>query len=298
MGAQARHPIPARWAALLGLGHRHRQQQNHPAPAPDPGSPRSLLPADHHSAIMISSPETTAMVKVRSSLFGLKASGPLGADLTFSTHGKQVRAGRRPYPFNPQTSAQVSHRTLFLSGIEFWHTLTDAQKRVYAAINPRIGANPGYLNFMSLWLEGNVPYDRGEGHIYLDSLAFQAILQGVWGGFPDPTSLTGGKFANLVPADADKISYRAYLDAAIYTLRILAHQGPTSGIMDIRIDGTLVATFDHYAAGFIANVPRTQSGIVIAAPGKKTITLEVNGKNPLSTDFFLLYSFLAAWRTS
>jgi len=238
------------------------------------------------------------MVKLRKSLLGLKASGPLGDQLTLSTHGKQVRVGRRPHPFNPQTNAQVSHRTLFLSGIEFWHTLTDAEKRVYAAINPRIGANPGYLNFMSLWLEGNVPYDRGEGNKFYHVWLCESVIQGAWSSWGVAATPFANVTGNTNHDDGDAVQWKDYLDAGTYTLLVLAQKTPEGGIVKFFIDDVEVATFDTYDVGWLSNIREVEAGIVIATPGLKTIKAVVTGKNPASTNHYFVTSAITLWRTA
>jgi len=52
---------------------------------------------------------------------------------------------------------------LFQGAIEYWRTLTPAEKQVYHDVDPQIGANPAYLNFLRSWLLGTVP-EHGDEH--------------------------------------------------------------------------------------------------------------------------------------
>lgn len=97
------------------------------------------------------------MPKQTAPLFSLSASGKLGGTLVYRKSRRQHIVVTKRDPANPRSPAQVSQRNWFLECIAAWHQLTPEEQQSYASRDPRIGANPAYLNFMHEWLVGVVP---------------------------------------------------------------------------------------------------------------------------------------------
>lgn len=97
------------------------------------------------------------MAKTKGPLLSQKAKGTVGKVITFLDRCDSHAVQKIPTHKDAKTQAQLVQRSYFQGGIECWHTLTDEEKAEYASIDPWIGANPGYLNFLKRWLMGVVP---------------------------------------------------------------------------------------------------------------------------------------------
>lgn len=140
--------------------------------------------------------------------------------------------------------------------------------------------------------------DPGEGHITIFGINYNSIGQGTWGLFGDVNQLCSGVLYNSSNANGDNVSFNVYLAAGTYVLRILCFTSSYQGINDYDIDATEVASFDLYSLATAYNVLKTQTGIVIATSGLKTIKLRVHGKNGSSLGFYANFTTLALWRTA
>lgn len=99
------------------------------------------------------------MPKLRHPFFSLAARGSFARSIVITTAGGQTIARRLRPPAYTLTAAQLMQRSFFNAAIQKWHTLTPAQKQAYHDLDPQIGANPAYLNFMKEFLMANVPVD-------------------------------------------------------------------------------------------------------------------------------------------
>lgn len=125
-----------------------------------------------------------------------------------------------------------------------------------------------------------------EGPIFLSPWFYDSVGQGTWIiGAYDALNIRGSWLANSSNANGDNVSYKAYMAAGTYTLKVVAVTSPEQGIVDYKIDGVEVASFDWYSAGTIRNVIKTQ-GFVIAEAGVKTIQVIINGKNGSSIGYY------------
>ena len=75
-------------------------------------------------------------------------------------------------------------------------------------------------------------------------------------------------------------------------LKFMAIKAAASGIVDIYIDNTEVASFDQYNSVNVYNSIFTQTGITVSGAGLKTVKLRIDGKNVLSTDHRTTFSFI------
>ena len=140
--------------------------------------------------------------------------------------------------------------------------------------------------------------DPGEGHIHLPPYAYNAVVQGTWVLAVNAALLLNYNIYDSGAAVGDEINWKAYLAPGTYTLGLLAGIATDRGIIDIKINGTVVATFDLYAASIDANHISTQTGIVVSTGGIKTITLKVTGKNASSTNYTAAFTDLWLYRTA
>lgn len=136
----------------------------------------------------------------------------------------------------------------------------------------------------------------GEGHIFILAINYDSIGAGSLGLALNSLAFLGYEMVSG-GADLENFLYKAYLGAGTYTLQMILRTSTNYGILDIDIDDTEVASFDLYSADTY-NVTKTQTGIVVASAGLKTIKLRVDGKNASSTDHYVRPIFIVLWRTA
>jgi hypothetical protein len=149
------------------------------------------------------------------------------------------------------------------------------------------GANPTEIDVPS----------AGEGHIIIFGWNYQSIGQGEWTSGETLSQALATRWYNN-GVNLDNISYNVYLAAGTYTLRLLCHTDIDHGILDIDLDGVEIASFDGYSAATTWNVLQTQTGIVVATAGIKTLKLRVDGKNASSTSYIVEFTTITLWRTA
>ncbi|MBA7569578.1 hypothetical protein ES708_11319 [subsurface metagenome] len=140
--------------------------------------------------------------------------------------------------------------------------------------------------------------DAGEGHITILAYAYDDIEAGAWGFIASGAQYCGGYIYNSTTNDADAIRFKVYLEAGTYSLSLFYQKEANFGICDIDIDEDEVATVDMYAVSALANQLHTETGIVVATTGIKTITCRVDGKHASSTGYTVRISALTFWRTA
>ncbi len=88
-------------------------------------------------------------------------------------------------------------------------------------------------------------------------------------------------------ANGDSFSHSFFLRGGTFDLNVLGISGPVCGIVDWYLDGVLVVTGqDWYAAGYTYNIVKTDS-ITVSGDGYHVLVGVINGKNGLSTDYYL-----------
>ncbi len=138
----------------------------------------------------------------------------------------------------------------------------------------------------------------GGGHITILPLSWSAIGQGTFAIIADASAYTGWIAYNSSVANGDNISYQVYLAAGTYALLLLTVTATNRAIVDFDIDATEVASFDCYSGAAVYNALKTQTGIVIATSGLKTLKARIHGRNGSSTGWFLNIIYIALWRTA
>jgi len=146
--------------------------------------------------------------------------------------------------------------------------------------------------------EATISADAGEGHITIMPYAYQSIGQGTWAFGSSASQALYFFYYNGLGVNGDNISYNVYLAAGTYTLRLLILTSTNSGILDVDIDSTEVASFDQYSSPSVYNVLNSQTGIVIASAGLKTLRLRVDGKNASSSGWVVRVTTISLWRTA
>ena len=88
-------------------------------------------------------------------------------------------------------------------------------------------------------------------------------------------------------SDGDTFTHSFVVGAGTYTLSLLGHTATNCGLLDIEIDGVQVESGQDWYAASAWNVIKTVADIVISTGGYHTLTGIVNGKNALSTDYYI-----------
>ncbi len=140
--------------------------------------------------------------------------------------------------------------------------------------------------------------DIGEGHINILPHSYDSIGQGTWFYSVDSTQFMNGHLIHAPTNDGNNLTYKVYLAAGTYTLRVLGTVTALSAIMDFDIDDVEIASFDWYAGASARNQVRSQTGIVVATSGLKDLKLRVDGKNVLSGGLIVYLTSISLWRTA
>lgn len=104
---------------------------------------------------------------------------------------------------------------------------------------------------------------------------------GSWG-FSD-NNPTLYKFYYVASGIGDYLEWSVPLSAGTYSFGMIAPTNSDLGKAELKIDSSVVATIDLYAGFLSWNQIITETGIVVATSGIKTIRLEIIAKNPSSS---------------
>lgn len=127
---------------------------------------------------------------------------------------------------------------------------------------------------------------------------YSTMNVGWWLWIPTLVCSSGGYIENYTSENGDKISYQVYLRAGTYSMLVQHYRGANRGKADIAVDGVVWYSADSYAATGIPRVIESTTGKIVAASGLKTVTVTLNGKNPLSNDYYFLLELLAFIKTA
>ena len=151
----------------------------------------------------------------------------------------------------------------------------------------------------SLGSEPESQVQVGVNHIH--GVCYSSIGQGAWVIYPawDYAANWFGNWedVNGGGSNGDNVSYRIYLTSGTYTLSIATYVNVWSGIIDIDIDDTEVASWDLYS--FAEDITmREQASISISTSGWKTLTVRVDGQNASSQGYDCLFAIIYWVRTA
>jgi len=134
--------------------------------------------------------------------------------------------------------------------------------------------------------------------IYITPWGINAVIQGSWAIYYDLGYVRRSVYYNPSWTDGDGVEYRIFMYPGTYTFKWLYCKDSTFGIVKIKINDVVAATFDTYSVSGVQNVIGTQAGITISPAGVKAIHVIVDGKNPLSTGYYCVFSEMAFYRTA
>lgn len=109
---------------------------------------------------------------------------------------------------------------------------------------------------------------------------------------------TDTSFYNSSHDDGDSLTYKVALSPGTYKALIFNVKGPGFCIEKLDFDGSNVGTWDLYNAGGDTFNHRNASSFDVTSPGIKDLKLYADGKNDNSSDHYLVFTYIALWRTS
>lgn len=140
--------------------------------------------------------------------------------------------------------------------------------------------------------------NSGEGTILIWPWNYNGITQGTWPIYITASQLYNTYLYNSTQTDSDQIDYKVYLTQGLYGLKLLYMSLSTGGICDILIDNVSVRTIDMYSSVSTYNRLGGIPIFEITSPGLKTLSLKVDGKNALSTSYYLPVTQILVERVS
>jgi hypothetical protein len=141
--------------------------------------------------------------------------------------------------------------------------------------------------------------DPGEGHIFIGIWSPNSIGQGTWALSGGPAgTLFGVIFYNSSGANLDNVSYKLYMAAGTYTMKVISDKSTNRGIVDFDIDTTEIGSIDIYGSATTYNNISTVDNVTITSSGLKTLKVRLDGKNPSSTAYYAGLQAIWFYRTA
>lgn len=127
---------------------------------------------------------------------------------------------------------------------------------------------------------------------------YTLVGQGTWTRYSNLDRYGGLYVLNTSHADLDNLSYRVNLGEGTWTMAMISATNNNLGIVKLYLDGVLLDTMDPYDTILTINVETRTKGIRITEAGIKELKVQVDGKNPLATDYYFELDPIEFWRTS
>jgi len=125
---------------------------------------------------------------------------------------------------------------------------------------------------------------------------YTTITQGTWAAGSNAARIyTDWRNAGS-SADGDGMTYTCWIAEGTYTLIVTHDTQPDAGIIEIA-GAASYGTIDAYTGGQVLNVRTEITGINVTSSGEQTITIDINGKNASSADFFMYLQSVTFIRT-
>jgi len=126
-----------------------------------------------------------------------------------------------------------------------------------------------------------------------------AVIQGTWVlTITDNYYLRQAIINSSAAAINDEITLgKFFIAAGTYEIQLFGYTRSTAGIVDLELDGSMVAQFDLYAAG-TGQVVKEVTGVTIATDGLKELGIKMASKNGSSTDYKAEIAFFIFRRTA
>lgn len=140
--------------------------------------------------------------------------------------------------------------------------------------------------------------EKGEGHITILGKNYSEIIQGTATLTTHTNRFLGKIFYTTSTLINDEIHYKVYLTKGTYTFKYHSDKSTTCGIVTVRIDNTIINTYDQYYAGTEYDQEFEETGIVISKSKLYTIKLKVESKNASATAYRIYVGILTFFRTS
>lgn len=136
--------------------------------------------------------------------------------------------------------------------------------------------------------------DIGEGHICIDPSGYNSTI-GTWGVNADSMQAGNATLWNNSANINDAITYKIFMAAGTYSMRVVYKKWGYGGIFNINIDEALIGTIDTYYATDRYSQHIKYSDIVINESGIKDLILLVTGGYD---GYGIMVSNIILWRTA
>jgi len=124
----------------------------------------------------------------------------------------------------------------------------------------------------------------GGGSTSLSPFKPVGVVQGTWT-YGNGAGALQQQFYNATSADADECYWYVLLSQGTYTFQKVGMKDTNLGITKWYLDAVLIATFDLYAAASTQWSISEQTGIVVTSGKLFKLTVKIDGKNALSTNY-------------
>lgn len=113
-------------------------------------------------------------------------------------------------------------------------------------------------------------------------------VNGTWNYSIDANQDSNGyeeTFSGGLGANGDYIEFKFGLLIGDYTLVAIMRTGPSFGIVDVSLDGVVIASWDLFTPGITRNLRQVITPISVTGAITHTLRFTMNGQNPLSAGF-------------
>lgn len=98
-------------------------------------------------------------------------------------------------------------------------------------------------------------------------------------------------------ANADYAEWPVMLQSGTYQLMLIGVENTDSPIIDVSLDGVVIATYDQYNAALTWNVVEFTNDVVVSDSGQHLLRVTIDGKNASSSAYTARISYLQLIRT-
>lgn len=165
-------------------------------------------------------------------------------------------------------------------------------------LEAKLDANTVEIDAINSYLAGI--HERVGSNIAIDTWGYSSVTQGSFARVLDDQWYQGKYLESVGPLDGDQVNYRVFMVAGTYTITVIHAKSFLMGIMKVLIDGSEEVSADCYvdvnSTEFDAET--TTYGVVVPTTGFKVISFKVDGKNPLSSNYYINVSALFLDKTA
>ncbi len=136
--------------------------------------------------------------------------------------------------------------------------------------------------------------ERVGANISIDCWGYSTITQGTFTREIHSDWYQDRYLESVDPLDGDQVNYRVFMVAGTYTVSVIHAKTFRMGILKVLIDNVEATSIDCYVdADHTVFIERSSTyDVVVPTTGFKVVSFKVDGKNLLSSDYFINVSAL------